>query len=171
MILGVTGHRPLRLALRHDQQPTLDRFALHTLAESFVSSPRVKVITGMAQGWDQAIARAAAGMSIPYIAAIPFEGFEEEWPEDAQSEYRALLAGAAEVKLVSTGKYHPKKMSARNRWIVDNSTALLALWDGYDNGGTAHCVRYARERGVRVRNVWLDWRDYLRLRDPEPFPA
>ena len=38
------------------------------------------VISGMALGWDQAVARATADLGIPWVAAITFEGQESKWP-------------------------------------------------------------------------------------------
>ena len=37
---------------------------------------------------------------------------------------------------------------ARNRWMVDNRDALLALWDGVEQGGTWYTVHYARSKGL-----------------------
>jgi uncharacterized phage-like protein YoqJ len=42
-------------------------------------------------------------------------------------------------------------MQARNEWMVDNSNAMIAVWDG-SPGGTANTVKYAqaKERPVLV---------------------
>lgn len=158
MILGITGHRPGRLALPRSQAHLVNTYAEIRVAELVPD----KVITGMALGWDQAVAEACAHLGVPFIAAVPFDGFEAEWEGVQQVWYRRLLAKAERVEVVSPGSYDRKKLMKRNEWIVNNSNEMLALWDGYDNGGTASCVRYALKQGIKTTNVWLDWRGFLR---------
>jgi uncharacterized phage-like protein YoqJ len=163
MILGVTGHRPTRLAMRRSQHPLLDEFAVLSLR----AIGPAKVITGMQKGWDQAIARACRSLGIPYIAALPWEGFDEGWNSVDRVELEHLLKAAVAVHhCYPAGEYSPKKLHGRNMWIVDNSNQMLALWDGYDDGGTAQCVRYARKQNVLVQNVWLGWREYQFAKTP-----
>lgn len=168
MILGVTGHRPRRLAIRRGDHSSLVEFATKAIHDQQPS----KVVTGMQLGWDLAVARACADLAIPYVAAVPWKGFDADWNPAEQALLTALLSLAAEVVYCyPPGQYSPKKFHGRDKWIVENSNAMLALWDGYEDGGTAACVRYAQKQGRIVTNVWLDWRDFLRLRDPAPFRA
>jgi uncharacterized phage-like protein YoqJ len=62
--------------------------------------------------------------------------------------------------IVCEGGYHPDKLQKRNIWMVDRSTAVLALWDG-SKGGTANCVKYAEKVSVPVFNVWPGWLNEL----------
>jgi uncharacterized phage-like protein YoqJ len=153
LTLGVTGHRPDRLG-GYDLKTrrALGGFAVDHL----VHARPDRVITGMAIGWDLAIAAAAVALDIPFTAAVPFEGQEKRWPADAQRRYRALLARAAKIDIVSP---YPgsEAFLERNRWIVDRSDRMSALWDGGTTGGTAACVRYAHSRGVPVENLWGLW--------------
>lgn len=158
MILGVTGHRPRRLSCNKQQFALLDTFA-----EVALSDYRPEyVVTGMALGWDQSIARACLTNGTPFHAAVPFDGFDEEWSPEQREEFKRLLAAAARVVTLYPPGYDTKKLMGRNKWIVDNTTEMLGLWDGKDDGGTAQCIRYARKQGVLVKNVWLDWRDFVR---------
>jgi uncharacterized phage-like protein YoqJ len=157
MILGVTGHRPYRLALRSSQVPLLDAFARDVLTEMAPT----KVIIGMQRGWDTACARACAQLTIPFIAAVPWKGFDADWGAEDKAFLVTLLSVAETVKYISPpGQYDPKKLMLRNRWIVDNSNQMLALWDGMDDGGTAAAIRFARTQGVPVTNVWFRWREF-----------
>ncbi len=159
MILGVTGHRPSRLAMRRSQQPLLTLFAADMLREFGPA----KVITGMQCGWDLAVARACVDLKVPFIAAIPWDGFNAEWSAEDRYLFEELLRRCEEAHYCyPPGEYNPKKLHGRNKWIVENSNQMLALWDGYDDGGTASCVRYAQKQGRLVTNVWLRWRDYVR---------
>lgn len=96
-------------------------------------------------------------MGVPFVAAVPCESQDSPWPRESQQIYQRLLFRAYRVFVISPGRYAPWKMQKRNEWIVNNSEALLACWDGSD-GGTANCVRYAERRQrpiVRIdpRNV------------------
>jgi uncharacterized phage-like protein YoqJ len=115
-----------------------------------------KVITGMALGWDTALAEAAIKLHIPYIAAIPFVGQESRWQPAQQDHYFDLLAAAEDVVVVCEGDYAPWKMQRRNEWMVDHSDLVLALWDR-SPGGTANCIRYAEERGKTWLNFWGEY--------------
>jgi len=112
-----------------------------------------RVITGMAQGWDHAIADACVFWSIPFTCAIPFEGQERTWPMDAQEKYHRLLRLSGDVQIICGGKVSNAKYQHRNRWMVDHCDSVLALWNG-TKGGTSNCVAYAEEVGKKVINAW-----------------
>jgi len=150
MIIGTAGHRPQKTGGR-----PLDLLLLAQRA--ILRENPDSVITGMATGWDQAIARACFGLGIPYIAAVPFEGQESRWPDAVQMEYRSLLGGAAKVVYVSVPGYHPAKMAKRNQWIVDHSDKMLVLYDGMGDSGTADAVGRADLAGLVITNCWQEW--------------
>jgi uncharacterized phage-like protein YoqJ len=111
------------------------------------------VISGMAQGWDQALAYAAIQMKLPWTAAIPFKGQESQWPEVSQKRFHWLCKQAERTIIVSPGGYSAAKMQTRNIWMVDNSDVILALWNGKP-GGTGNCIAYTTERGKEIHNAW-----------------
>jgi uncharacterized phage-like protein YoqJ len=150
LIWAATGHRPDKLGgYSDDAQHKLIVLACKFLIESKPS----RVITGMALGWDTAIAEACVRFNVPFIAAVPFEGQEQRWPEAAQARYRILLNWAERIQIVSSGGYSVSAMHARNRWMVDTAHAVVALWDGTPSG-TANCIDYARRAEKEVLNLW-----------------
>lgn len=157
-VLAVTGHRPDKLRVgtmdAYDARvyDGLVDFAYGTIEEE---APTL-VVTGMALGWDQAVAHACATAGLPFIAAVPFKGQDEKWPPKSRKYYYWLLNQAREVRTVSEGGYSVQKLHARNRWMVENADSLLALWNGSE-GGTAGCVRYATKQGKPITNVWGRW--------------
>lgn len=157
MILAGTGHRPQKLGgFSPSVQASLRSFAfyyLDTLRPSLV-------ISGMALGWDQALASAAVALSIPFDAYVPCPGQESVWPASSQAEYRDLISRAHSVRVICPS-YSPAAMQARNVAMVDACTDLLALWDG-TSGGTANCLAYARTRPVTILNVWSKWLSFAR---------
>lgn len=154
LIVGVTGHRPPKTGGYSPQAKTkLTRFAARWLTSRALPD---EVITGMALGWDTAVAQACDALGVPFIAAVPFEGQESRWQEPDQAEYRRLLYQATKVAYISPGPYSPELMQIRNEWMVDQSTEMAALWDG-STGGTGNCVSYIEQIGKPWKNLWPEW--------------
>lgn len=153
LVVAGTGHRPDKLG-GYGQESTqkLAKFAKTVLREI---KPKV-VISGMALGWDQALAWAAINLDIPLIAAIPFSSQPTAWPEPSQMTYAKLLARADKTCIVSEGLYANWKFQKRNEWMVDNCNLVLALWNG-SKGGTGNCIKYAESKDVKILNLWEKW--------------
>lgn len=167
-MIGVTGHRPAKLGgYGNTAQEWVRKFGKQMLAQYTQMFDEVTIISGMALGFDQAMAGAAYESGTPFIAAIPFEGQELKWPVPAQRIYHDLLKVAQDVVVVSAGLYSDELMRIRNEWIVNHSDQMWALWDGNKDGGTAHCVGYARGKKVPVLQLWNSWLKYNGL----PYPA
>ncbi len=158
MTTSATGHRPPKLGgYSPIASERLYRFAIRTLARFESDS----VISGMALGWDTAVARAALYLGIPLTAAIPFIGQEEAWPAASQAAYNSILNAAARVEVITAGGYTARAMQLRNEWMVDNCNRLLELWDG-SAGGTGNCVAYAdKVAGCEQVGLWEAWQAYL----------
>lgn len=164
MIVAGTGHRPDKITMGgRNAYDAAVHARLVELAVAVLKQPRPKVvISGMALGWDTALADAAVELDIDLWAYIPFIGQEKRWPEASQAHYTRLLTLAEKVVVCSEGGYAAWKMQVRNKRMVDDCDRLLALWNGSD-GGTANCVRYARERGRKIVNLWPSWMKYSAL--------
>lgn len=145
MIIAGTGHRPNKILVDQD---ALIQFACHQLRLRAPSH----VISGMAQGWDAALAAAARHLCIPFTAAVPFAGYGKKyWPQTIFA-FMDLCAAAQHVEIVCD---YPgtRALQLRNEWMVDRADRVLALHDG-SWGCTFNCIQYARKRGVRVENCW-----------------
>jgi uncharacterized phage-like protein YoqJ len=154
MIVAGTGHRPGK-AYPHGDDAL---WQLIHLAESALAEIKpTAVISGMALGFDTALAKASLRLGIPLWAYIPFVGQEGRWPTPSQVRYHLLLNQAERVRVVCRGGFSAEKMMARNRAMVDDSQLVLALYDG-SNSGTGNAVVYAKGRGVPIRNLWSRWR-------------
>lgn len=157
--VAVTGHRPPRIGLGYTDQ---DRALLGKFAQGRlqwlvrVVGPVSRLISGFAQGWDQACAEAALEMGIPLTAAVPLPGQESRWPPQAQDHYRSLLESASEVVAVCK-RYSKAAFIERDHWMVDRADLVMALWDGAPHGGTAETCTYAQKKRVELVNVWPAW--------------
>jgi uncharacterized phage-like protein YoqJ len=162
MILTATGHRPDKLGGYGNRRAF--RNLLWLAGNAVERLQPEKVISGLAQGWDTAVAAAALTRGVPLVAAIPFKGQENRWPEVAKERYRLMLKMAAEIRIVSTGTYSPEKMQIRNEWMVDHADYLIALFDG-SQGGTRNCLLYRRDHkpDMPCENLWPQWLDLMDL--------
>lgn len=151
MILGVTGHKPNKLGSYKIPNPTYN-FVMAETAKTVLEYKPSKIITGLCIGYAQWVAELAIKLNIPFIAAVPFMGQELLWSKDAQSTYRQLLHHADVVEVVSPGGFASWKMQARNQWIVNNCTLLLAAFDG-SPGGTYNCLDYAKEQDKKIKII------------------
>jgi uncharacterized phage-like protein YoqJ len=146
MILGITGHRPQTLGLDYSYESARYNKLRAIITEKFDELKPKQIVSGMALGVDTYAVQVALELGIGYIAAVPFKDQECKWPIKAQKYYCQLLRMADDVVIVSEGSYSASKMHTRNRWIVDNSDALLAIFNEQPGSGTANCVEYAKTK-------------------------
>lgn len=166
--IAVTGHRPDKLGgYGADAQAKVLRFATHVLKYAAPKSLK----TGMALGWDQACARAAIDLGIPFDAYLPFAGQETVWPIAQQYAYHDLLRHARSVIVVCDVAQASSFLRRNERMVndldVERDDAVLALWNG-SPGGTAHCWRYAESRHVERANLWNEWLRFERAKPTKP---
>lgn len=155
MIYAGTGHRPKKLggytATAHHQLLNFASIQLLHFKPSML-------ISGMALGWDQALAEAAINCGVPFAAYIPCMTQDSQWPKKSRDHYKWLMGYAQTIYCVAD-TYSETVMQIRNQKMVDHSSEILALWDG-SPGGTGNCVRYAQEQGRPVHNLWDEWTRY-----------
>lgn len=149
LVWSFTGHRPDKIGndvaglYPHAMAIRLwfrDLIKLWTPKEAYV---------GMAMGVDTWAAEECIRADIPYVASIPFEGFDKAWPAASRNHLQWLLLRAKEIVIVSTGTYRPYFYQQRNQFMVDNSQQLIAVWNG-TKGGTWNCINYARRKQVPI---------------------
>ena len=183
MTIAATGHRPSQKTrgvwisklvgssvnpFSREVFDLLTECAQGALAREIKGRPSLRVIVGMAQGWDLAVAVAALRLEqidLALEACLPFEGHGTAWKSFYHEVHREVCADPRTA--VTTLDEAPsdkgdavEKLHARNRHMVDAagpSGLLLALSNGDPIGGTANCLAYAEKAGVRVVNAWPEW--------------
>lgn len=144
-----TGHRPEKLK-RSEKEITS---ALWEAIADAIDAGFTTFISGMARGVDiwaaeQVIEFRKTNPGIHLIAAIPHPNFEKRWPAEWQARYRRIIETADLVKTVcpsfSMGSYQ-----ARNEWMVDHSSRLIAVYNGAA-GGTRNTIEYAISHGIQL---------------------
>ena len=151
-----SGHRPGRLpggyAAWHTPSSPLRFWIRKALEEAYTDGYR-DFVCGMALGADTLAAEEVLAMrelrpAVRLIAALPCPGQEARWPLADKERYRALLAQAG-LCVTACPAYTPYAMHARNRWMVEHTSRLIAIFDG-SPGDTAHTVRLAETRGLDI---------------------
>lgn len=149
-----TGHRPSKLPWGSDEADPrcLDlKRRIQDAVDSAYEEGFRHFICGMAQGCDFYFAEAvlalrARGEDVTLEAAIPCPTQPNHWGEADQKRYRALL-GACDYETLVQHRYHPGCMQRRNRYMVDHSALVIAVYDGMP-GGTRQTLEYALRCGV-----------------------
>ena len=145
-----TGHRPQKLRRPVDDiKVDLENEILKAIADGYTT-----FITGMAYGTDIWAGNIVVRLKdrfpdLKLIAAIPFPEFSENWDDEWREKYERLLERADLVKTVAD-EYSDAAYQARNQWMVDHSSKVIAVYDG-KAGGTRNTIQYARKNGVFVR--------------------
>lgn len=109
----------------------------------------------MAVGADIEFAEVALELGLPLVAAIPLDTQDAAWPADAKARYwRALYRAALVTSVWREPGYEARDLGARfharNRWMIDHSETVIAVWDGRTSGGTWATVREVLRRNRRV---------------------
>jgi uncharacterized phage-like protein YoqJ len=91
-------------------------------------------------------------------AALPFPSFWEYYKNKRQDD-EMYIKNHLEAELdiivcVEQGNYAAWKMHQRNRWLVDNCTVMMSVYDGRKRGGTYQTLKYAKEKGKPI--LWID---------------
>lgn len=115
-------------------------------------------ITGMARGIDLWSARLvseekARNPKIRLICAIPFRGHGNELLGEEKYDY-IMLKGLADEIVYVCEEYSRDCMQKRNKFMVDNSSKLIAVVSDYKSG-TGQTIRLAKKAGIDVRIIDL----------------
>ena len=153
-----TGHRPAGLPFGNDEQsPDAERLkrALRIELIAKIEDGCDTFITGCAQGADIICGELVLKLKeekypdIRLICAVPYRGQADRWSSEWRERYEALLQAADEVVEVCP-HYTTSCFHQRNRYMVDHSTDVIAVYNGEEKGGTAYTINYALEQGKRV---------------------
>lgn len=151
-----TGHRPAKLPWKYDERdPRCIEFKdrLASVIGAVYDSGISHFICGMALGCDFYCAEAVIELKkrhddVTLEAAIPHIGQADKWGYNNRRRYENILSHC-DKKTVIQEQYTPSCMMRRNRYMVDNSSVLIACYDG-KSGGTWNTIRYAMERDVEL---------------------
>lgn len=146
----VTGHRDL-------PQSEINRIkaALQREVDFAVSDGFTHFMSGFTEGVEQYFAelvleKKKANPSLELIAVLPYQKRLDSLKEKRRTF--ELLEACADV-VVMQEKYHPSVYSHRNRYMVEHSDRVIAVYDGRENGGTVRTIRFAHQMKKELREI------------------
>ena len=144
----VTGHRKLPQEKRPGIEAALRQEIMAAIEDGYT-----RFLCGFAEGADLMFAALVAEIkaqtpglrleaAIPYLARL--------YGQDRA--FTDLIAACDGMKVISEKNtrdcYH-----ARNRYMVDESSRVIAVHDGRENGGTWYTIGYANKHNKEVRTI------------------
>ena len=115
-------------------------------------------LCGMARGFDLAAGECVLSLQnelsgLQLRCIIPFRGHDKSFSKADRERYQQLTLHADQVITLSEG-YQAGAYHFRNDYLVDNSSAIIAYYNG-SRGGTHYTLHRAVKRGLRIVNICL----------------
>ena len=151
-----TGHRPDKLPWGTDERDprcaALKRSIARELEGLYLRGCR-QFISGMARGSDLYFAEAVLELKEKYPAvtlegAVPCQSQADHWPEGERARWRSIL-DRCDLETMVQQNYDRWCMHRRDRYMVDRSAAILAVFDGTP-GGTMYTLNYAMNKKLEI---------------------
>lgn len=152
-----TGHRPKSFPWKYNEADpgcVLLKEVLGAQISALADRGVTNWLSGMAQGTDLWAAEAVLSLrkkrsALRLHCILPCKGQENKWNDSEQKRYNSILCQADEIVYVNQA-YSPNCMMERNRYLVDQTAILLAIYNGTQRSGTGATVRYARKEGHEI---------------------
>ena len=144
----VTGHREIPEDKKEYVIAELEKEIRAAVTDGYT-----RFISGFAEGTDLIFAALvielkAQGYPLVLEAALPYRGRLNSDDQDFQK----ILSLCDRIKVLceksSYNCYH-----IHNRYMVDQSSRVIAVYDGREDGGTAYTISYASTQGKMVKEI------------------
>lgn len=129
-------------------------FELRGLIRRAVDAGYDTFVSGFAEGADLIFARLVLELQplhpVRLEAAIPYAGRLK----CRTHEFQLLKAKCSAVNVISE-QYSPECFFIRNRYMVDRTDAVIAVYDGRKRGGTYQTICYSKKVGRKIAFVHI----------------
>ena len=144
-VCAFTGHR--------DVGDGLDLELLERVVKSVIQGGKDTFLCGMARGFDLIAGQTVLRLKTEYphiklIACIPCLYQDKYFNEQDKQLYRETL-NLCDDKVYVSKSYYKGCMLVRNRYMVDNSSMLIAF-ERESEGGTVYTIKYALSKNKKV---------------------
>lgn len=151
-----TGYRPDKCSWGYNEENArcIDmRNRAKIAIEEAINNGYHTFLCGMALGFDMICAELVLELKKKYpniklIGAIPCKDQYCRWNIKLQARYKKLVKQLDAVRCIYD-KYEDGCMIERNEYMVNNSSLVIALFDG-KSGGTAKTIKYAEKMGKSI---------------------
>ena len=153
-----TGHRPQKLPWGFDEDRNgciaMKEIVKLEIQNSILNYGITHFISGMALGFDMIAAEIVLELkkNYPFITlecALPCKNQQKYWQKEQKQRYEKNLSQADKITYVSDKLYFDGCMQKRNKYMIDNSSMLIALFNG-SAGGTKQTVVRAKQKKLNV---------------------
>lgn len=152
-----TGHRPQSLPWKFNEQDERCLKMKEQLRNEIIKAIKngyKTFISGMALGFDMICAEMVLELKKTYpfiklIGAIPCKTQDKLWKEKDKQRYKNILEKLDGIRCIYDDYIGPECMLERNRFMINNSSLVIALFNG-TNGGTKKTLDYANEQKKKV---------------------
>lgn len=131
---------------------------LRELLQGLYADGYRRFLCGMSWGFDLAAAEAVVELREQYadvqlVAVEPYAWFGRLFRGDDSEQYERIKAAADEVVVVGDSG-EAMDYIARNDYLVEHASAVVAWWSGVKRGGTAYTVKQARKTKIPCYNLF-----------------
>jgi len=157
-----TGHRASKLpwGFREDDPRCIElKRQIFDAVDAVYDAGVRHYICGMANGCDLYFGEAVMQLKQQYDdvtleAAIPYADQAKHWSEAEKARWQRIYDTSDYVTVVSS-RYTRDCMQKRNHYMVDNSSVLIAAYNG-SPGGTLNTMLYAIRKKREVIQLYID---------------
>lgn len=157
-----TGHRPDKFPFEYGVDKIKHEAYLKELEEKIKLAINnygiTNFISGMALGVDldfaEIILKLKAKFPITLECAMPYPDYSVRWSFEDEKRNYEILKSADKVTLVSD-RYFNGCLFKRNRYMVDKSDLVIAVFNGEKKGGTFYTLSYAEKQGKIIEIIDL----------------
>ena len=146
----ITGHKDIPA-----QQIDYVKAALNHEIDKAIADGYTYFISGFGDGVEQlfaeiVITRKEHNPLLQLIAVLPYRKRLETLQKKDRT--KLLLEGCADVVIIRE-EYIPSVYSHRNRYMIEKSARVIAVYDGREQGGTVNAIRFTHELRKELREI------------------
>ena len=157
-----TGHRPRGFPFKYGIDTKKHKAYLHALSQkielAIAEYGITSFISGMALGVDLDFAETVLKLRNKYPisleCALPCPNQTLKWWNTDKLRYESIINSADKINIVSD-RYTRECMLKRNRYMVDKSELLIAVFNGIEQGGTWYTISYASKTDTAIELINL----------------
>ena len=158
-IVCFTGHRPNKLPWGYNESlPSCIAFKkdLYDMLEKAIQNNYTYFISGLALGIDLICAETVLELKKKYPnvkleGAIPCANQDARWNEPSKKRY-AKVVNQCDYTNVLSPVYTDDCMNERNKYMVEKSDVVIAIWNGKPSG-TGNTVKFAKDKCCKIKII------------------
>lgn len=152
LICCFTGHRASQLPWGYNEHGIRFLIFKRRLRQTIISSIKIGYkyfISGMALGVDMLAAELVIELKQIYPdiileCALPCINQTAKWNDESILRYQNILSLADKVTIVSDALYFNGCMAKRNKYMIEHSNRIIAVYNGKKYGGTYQTINMAK---------------------------